>query len=255
MKFLTIITHIIILTLLSSLIFSLQSENSNENFLRIDEKDKNPEKVPIINVHMEEPDRDPIEVKRIEEERRIERNRIREMEIMEEMDKRSFQQIIALQNSQLGKLSSLEDKASKILNTLEVKESQRAARFTEGMNYAMKTEAYNAYANAVSAVNTYNVNKSYAYADALAKHNLQGEGNVRPSYVDPLGSAYANSKVRLGIKHKLLNAPNCDCLKASDQEFSFKENGTKCDCAKMKFKEVINKVNNKEIVNGPITLK
>ncbi len=93
---------------------------SNE---RIDQKDDNPQKVPIINVHMEEPDRDPIEVKRIEEERRIERSRIREMEMMEELDKRTFQQIIAMQNSQLSKLTGIADKTSEILKRLTVKDS------------------------------------------------------------------------------------------------------------------------------------
>ncbi len=99
------------------------SKSSNSNFLssQIDEKDKKPEKVPIINVHMEEPDRDPIEVKRIEEERRIERNRVRQMETMEELDKRTFQQIISMQNSQLAKLTTIADKTSKILNRLSTK--------------------------------------------------------------------------------------------------------------------------------------
>lgn len=96
----------------------------------IDNKDDKPEKIPIINVHMEEPDRDPIEVKRIEEERRIERSRIREMEIMEELDKRTFQQIISMQNSQLNKLSSIADKTSQILNRLTIKDSNRASRYS-----------------------------------------------------------------------------------------------------------------------------
>jgi hypothetical protein len=86
--------------------------------LRTDPKDSPPEKVPIINVHMEEPDRDPLEVKRIEEERRIERNRIRDMETLEEMDKRSFQQIISMQNNQIAKLTTIADNTNKILTNL-----------------------------------------------------------------------------------------------------------------------------------------
>ncbi len=99
-------------------------ESNNKAFLKeksntgADDKDKTPDKVPIINVHMEEADRDPIEVKRIEEERRIERNRIREMETLEEMDKRTFQKIIAMQNSQLAKLTTIADKSSQILTRL-----------------------------------------------------------------------------------------------------------------------------------------
>jgi len=79
---------------------------------------QNAPKVPIINVHMEEPDRDPLEVKRVEQERRIERNRIRDMEMMEEQDKRMFQQIISVQNNQIEKLSKIEDNTSQILERL-----------------------------------------------------------------------------------------------------------------------------------------
>jgi hypothetical protein len=96
----------------------IKTKNLNKNNLQADDKDKTPDKVPIINVHMEEADRDPLEVKRIEEERRIERNRIREMETMEEMDKRTFQQIIAMQNSQIAKLSVIADKSTEVLNRL-----------------------------------------------------------------------------------------------------------------------------------------
>ena len=88
-----------------------------KNTLR-QEGGKNAPKVPIINVHMEEPDRDPLEVKRVEQERRIERNRLRDLEMMEEQDKRSFQQIISVQNNQIEMLSRLEDKTSDILDSL-----------------------------------------------------------------------------------------------------------------------------------------
>jgi hypothetical protein len=83
-----------------------------------EEKGKDSDKIPIINVHMEEPDRDPIEVKRYEEERRIERNRIRDLEAREEMDKRAFQQIISLQTSQLAKLTNIAESTSNILSQL-----------------------------------------------------------------------------------------------------------------------------------------
>jgi len=97
--------------------------NASTNCLKIkntlrQEGGKNAPKVPIINVHMEEPDRDPLEVKRVEQERRIERNRLRDLEMMEEQDKRSFQQIISVQNNQIEMLSRLEDKTSDILDSL-----------------------------------------------------------------------------------------------------------------------------------------
>lgn len=126
-------------SLLSLVSFSFQTNLRSEKSsveAKVDEKDKNPEKVPIINVHMEEPDRDPVEVKRIEEERRIERNRIREMEMMEEMDKRTFQQIIALQNSQLAKLANIADKTTKLLNTVTTKAAGGNA--TPSMSFKQK---------------------------------------------------------------------------------------------------------------------
>ena len=92
-----------------------------ENNSSVGDDDKKPEKVPIINVYMEEPDRDPLEVRRIEDERRVERSRIREMETMEEMDKRTFQQIIAFQNSQLAKLNSISNKSTELLGKLSNK--------------------------------------------------------------------------------------------------------------------------------------
>ncbi len=76
------------------------------------------DKIPILNVHMEEPDRDPIEVKRYEEERRIERNRIRDLEAREEIDKRAFQQVISLQTGQLAKLTNIAESTSNILKQL-----------------------------------------------------------------------------------------------------------------------------------------
>lgn len=103
----------------------LKSNSSNSFLNKADDKDKPPEKVPIINVHMEEPDRDPLEVKRIEEERRIERNRIRDMETLEEMDKRSFQQIISMQNNQIAKLTTIADDTNKILTNLMKKNEPR----------------------------------------------------------------------------------------------------------------------------------
>ena len=97
----------------------VQTEGSSKKLSDIaQEKGGDSDKIPIINVHMEEPDRDPIEVKRYEEERRIERNRIRDLEAREEMDKRAFQQIIAIQTGQLAKLTNIAEATSNILGQL-----------------------------------------------------------------------------------------------------------------------------------------
>ena len=115
LSFIFILKYILIIS-----IFLITETNCSRNKSRFRQKEggKNAPKVPIINVHMEEPDRDPLEVKRIEQERRVERNRIRDMELMEEQDKRSFQQIISVMNSQIEKLSKLEDHTSEILEKL-----------------------------------------------------------------------------------------------------------------------------------------
>ena len=91
---------------------------------------------------MEEADRDPLEVKRIEEERRIERNRIREMETMEEMDKRTFQQIIAMQNSQIAKLSAIADKSTQVLNRLMTKGEEKDKHMDSYMSFKQRDTSY-----------------------------------------------------------------------------------------------------------------
>ena len=112
-KNIAVIFLVICLTLLPASTNCLKIKNTLKQ-----EGGKNAPKVPIINVHMEEPDRDPLEVKRIEQERRIERNRLTDLEMMEEQDKRSFQQIISVQNNQIEMLSRLEDKTGEILDSL-----------------------------------------------------------------------------------------------------------------------------------------
>lgn len=71
--------------------------------------------IPIINVHMEEPERDPLEVKRFEDERHLEKMRIRDLEEQEIQDARIFQQILANQNTNLGTLTQLEHSSANLL--------------------------------------------------------------------------------------------------------------------------------------------
>eukprot|EP00743_Colponemidia_sp_Colp-15_P002116 GILK01002297.1.p1 GENE.GILK01002297.1~~GILK01002297.1.p1 ORF type:complete len:311 (+),score=42.96 GILK01002297.1:242-1174(+) len=73
-----------------------------------------PQPPAIINVHLEEPQKDPIEEKRLAEERRAERRRIRELEDKEETDKQAFQQIINMQNNQIQQLSELAQITNKL---------------------------------------------------------------------------------------------------------------------------------------------
>jgi hypothetical protein len=77
--------------------------------LRIDDYNTNSKIISqsILNVQVEQPDREPLEVKRIDEEKRIERERVRDLEIIEESDKRNFQKVLKEQNKLLTKLSSI----------------------------------------------------------------------------------------------------------------------------------------------------
>jgi hypothetical protein len=69
----------------------------------------------ILNVQVDQPDREPLEIKRIDEEKRMERERVRDLEIIEEADKKNFQKIINEQNKLLNKLSSIADKTTKMI--------------------------------------------------------------------------------------------------------------------------------------------
>ena len=104
------------------------------------EKGGDSDKIPIINVHMEEPDRDPIEVKRYEEERRIERNRIRDLEAREEMDKRAFQQIISLQTGQLAKLTNIAESTAHILKELASASTAQVNSMSTNQGNAFSTD-------------------------------------------------------------------------------------------------------------------
>ena len=113
------------LLLLINLVLGIRCQKSGGG-----DQGKDSSKIPIINVHMEEPDRDPIEVKRYEEERRIERQRIRDLELKEEEDKRVFQQIISLQTNQLARLTDIAASTSNILNNL-MNKKEKFPRFLQ----------------------------------------------------------------------------------------------------------------------------
>lgn len=72
--------------------------------------------IPFINVHMEEADRDPLEAKKFEDERHLEKQRIKDIQQMELADSKVFQQILASQNANLGTLTALEHNSSQLLD-------------------------------------------------------------------------------------------------------------------------------------------
>lgn len=88
--------------------------------LKIKKESKEDEtKIPIINVHLEEPDRDPLEVKRFEDERHLEKMRIQDLDAQEKNDARIYQQILANQNTNLGTLLALEHSTASLLKRVE----------------------------------------------------------------------------------------------------------------------------------------
>lgn len=82
------------------------------------EKDADETTIPIINVHLEEADRDPLEVKRFEDERHLEKIRVKSLEEEENQDARIFQQILSNQNTNLGTLMQLEHSSANLLKKI-----------------------------------------------------------------------------------------------------------------------------------------
>jgi hypothetical protein len=101
----------------------------NLNLKGDDEDDEKYRKIPLINIHMIEPKRDPIEVRRIEDERRVERDRKREVNHIQELDQKSFDNMIAVQNSQNKYLEKLDKNMEDLLNYV-MKKNQQAAQLS-----------------------------------------------------------------------------------------------------------------------------
>ena len=71
---------------------------------------------PIINIYMEEPERNPVEVKRLEDDRRVERTRIRESEFLQETDYNNFKKLESLQDELLEKAKIIEETATDLFH-------------------------------------------------------------------------------------------------------------------------------------------
>jgi hypothetical protein len=88
--------------------------------MRIDENIITSEenKVPIINLYSELADRDPLDLKRENDEKLLEGDRIRKLKETELSDKEIFKGIIEKQKEIQAKLISIEEESNKILNKL-----------------------------------------------------------------------------------------------------------------------------------------
>ncbi len=79
-------------------------------------KDYDPDFYPGIYIYAEEPDRDPVEIKKWVNEQKKEKAYIKKMEKEDKSSVEAFRKIIALQKSQLGKVSVLAAKVDGQLN-------------------------------------------------------------------------------------------------------------------------------------------
>jgi hypothetical protein len=75
-------------------------------------------KVPIINVYSESPDRDPLDVKRDYDEKNFEKERIANIELMENEDKYKFRELLHDQNDLQHRLDMIAEDSTEILNNM-----------------------------------------------------------------------------------------------------------------------------------------
>mmetsp|Transcript_9018 Transcript_9018/g.9365 ORF Transcript_9018/g.9365 Transcript_9018/m.9365 type:complete len:139 (+) Transcript_9018:2-418(+) len=83
--------------------------------------------IPILNVKVEEPDREPSSLKLYNRERQLERNRLRDLESSLSSQKRRFQQVIIMQNLQIAALSNIAQANLKMLNSIKNKTFMKAS--------------------------------------------------------------------------------------------------------------------------------
>lgn len=111
-------TMLLYILIIFNIILSINSLKFNSKNTSKKEHDYDETTIPIINVHMEEPNRDPLEVKMFEDERHLEKLRLQDLEEEEKQDNRVFQQILANQNTNLGTLMQLEHSSANLLKKL-----------------------------------------------------------------------------------------------------------------------------------------
>jgi hypothetical protein len=85
------------------------------------EDDTTERKVPLINIMMDEPIRDQNEVRGIELTRRIEKQRIRELDQIQQQDLRNFNTLLNSQNQLMNTLNGMSDNFDKLLGQFKDK--------------------------------------------------------------------------------------------------------------------------------------
>jgi hypothetical protein len=82
----------------------------------------NSRRIPIININMEDYDSDPINYKRFDGERRLYKERLEELHIKYENEKKSLMNIAAVQLNQIANLALTAESTNELLNSLIPKE-------------------------------------------------------------------------------------------------------------------------------------
>lgn len=102
---------------------SIKLENSIQNLSNIkegiqssEELPKDTKGIPILNVKVEEPDRETSTLKLYNGERKMERDRLRDLEARLVAQRRRFSQVIIMQNLQIAALNNIAQANLKMLN-------------------------------------------------------------------------------------------------------------------------------------------
>ena len=131
--------NFLILLFLFNYIISIKLKNSVENKNTNKNKEKNTnlmktglpkdvESIPVLNVKLEEPDRETSVLKVYNGERKMERDRLRDLETKFLAQKRRFSNIIMMQNLQIAALSNIATANLKMLNKMSHKKDEKESK-------------------------------------------------------------------------------------------------------------------------------
>lgn len=88
---------------------------NNYNCLKLESLPTDMTKLEMVNIKLQESDRQPAVIKRYTSERRLERNRLRDLENQIMLQRHKFEEIITLQNEQIRLLSKIAHSDLKML--------------------------------------------------------------------------------------------------------------------------------------------
>ncbi len=89
-----------------------------DQFFNEDPEFADSNRTPIINIHMEDHDSDPINFRRFDGERKIYSVKLHELEAYYENEKKALSDVIALQTSKIAQLTEIADSTNNIMDFL-----------------------------------------------------------------------------------------------------------------------------------------